>query len=101
MGRYFEELAEGTTFESAPRTVTDADIQAFIRLTGDDNRVHHDDAFARAAGFEGHIAHGALIVSLATGLAWGTGVLADTTIAFRSIEDWKFILPVYPGDQIS
>jgi acyl dehydratase len=101
MGRYFEELEEGTAFQSAARTVTDDDIQVFIRLTGDDNRVHHDDAFAREAGFEGHIAHGALVVSLATGLAWQTGVLADTTIAFRSIDDWKFTAAVYPGDQIT
>src|SRR5204863_2874624 len=95
------ELAEGTTFQSEARTVAEDDIRAFIRLTGDDNRVHHDDAFARAAGFEGHIAHGALIVGLATGLAWQTGVLTDTTIAFRSIDDWKFTAPVYPGDQIT
>ncbi len=101
MGRYFEELDEGATLESAARTVADEDIQAFMRLTGDDNRVHHDDEFARAAGFEGHIAHGALVVALATGLAWQTGVLADTTIAFRSIDDWKFTAPVYPGDQIT
>ena len=101
MGRFFEELEPGTTFESPSRLVTDEDIQAFIRLTGDDNRVHHDAAFAREAGFEGHIAHGALVVSLATGLAWQTGVLTDTTIAFRTIEDWKFTLPVYPGDEIT
>lgn len=101
MGKFFEEFAEGMTFQSGTRTVSDEDIQAFIRLTGDDNRVHHDDAFAREAGFEGHIAHGALVVSLATGLAWQTGVLADTTIAFRSIEDWKFTAPVYPGDEIT
>ena len=101
MGKYFEELEEGITFQSGAREVTDEDIQAFIRLTGDDNRVHHDDAFAREAGFRGHIAHGALVVSLATGLAWQTGVLTDTTIAFRTIDDWKFTLPVYPGDRIT
>ncbi len=101
MGKYFEELEEGTAFQSGAREVTDDDIRAFIRLTGDDNRVHHDDAFAREAGFRGHIAHGALVVSLATGLAWETGVLRDTTIAFRSIEDWKFTAPVYPGDRIT
>ena len=100
MGRYFEELEEGTSFASDAREVTDEDIRAFIRLTGDDNRVHHDDAFAREAGFRGHIAHGALIVSLAIGLAWKTGVLADTTIAFRTIDEWKFTAPVYPGDRI-
>jgi acyl dehydratase len=101
MGKFFEELSEGMSFQSGARQVADEDIQAFIRLTGDDNRVHHDDAFAREAGFKGHIAHGALIVSLATGLAWSTGVLNDTTIAFRTIDEWKFVAPVYPGDQIT
>jgi 3-hydroxybutyryl-CoA dehydratase len=101
MGRYFDELTEGETFTSAPRTVTLADVDAFVRLTGDDNRLHTDDAFARAAGFEGRIAHGALVVSLATGLAWSTGILTDTTLAFRAIESWKFSLPVYPGDAVS
>ena len=100
MGRYFEELAEGETFGTAPRPVTVEEIETFIRLTGDDNRLHTDDAFARSQGFEGRIAHGALVVSLATGLAWSTGILTDTTIAFRSIEDWKFTQPVYPGDSI-
>ncbi|HEU5315946.1 MAG TPA: MaoC/PaaZ C-terminal domain-containing protein [Chloroflexota bacterium] len=100
MGKYFEELAQGSSFETLPRTVSVDDIETFIRLTGDDNRLHTDDAFARSHGFEGRIAHGALLVGLATGLAWGTGILSDTTIAFRSVDEWKFSQPVYPGDSI-
>jgi len=101
VGRYFDELTEGEPFTSAPRTVGGADIDTFVRLTGDDNRLHTDDAFAREAGFKGRIAHGALVVSIATGLAWSTGLLTDTTLAFRTIESWKFSLPVYPGDAVS
>jgi 3-hydroxybutyryl-CoA dehydratase len=101
VGRYFEELPEGATFTSPGRVVTAEDIDSFVRLTGDDNRLHTDDAFAREQGFDGRIAHGALVVSLATGLAWQTGILEDTTIAFRAIEAWKFSAPVYPGDEIS
>ncbi|MBI3969748.1 MAG: MaoC family dehydratase N-terminal domain-containing protein [Chloroflexi bacterium] len=101
MGRFFEELAEGDAFSSPPRVVTGEDIDTFIRLTGDSNRLHTDDAFAREAGFSGRIAHGALVVSLATGLAWQTGILTDTTLAFRAIEAWKFSAPVYPGDAIT
>ena len=100
MGKFFEELTTESAFETAPRTVTREDIDAFVRLTGDDNRLHTDDAFARSQGFEGRIAHGALVVSIATGLAWSTGILTDTTIAFRAIEDWKFTQPVYPGDAV-
>jgi acyl dehydratase len=101
VGKYFEELAEGETFQSPARRVTEADVDAFIRLTGDDNRLHTDDAFAREAGFERRIAHGALVLSLATGLAWRTGFLVDTTLAFRSIDNWKFSLPVLPGDEVT
>jgi acyl dehydratase len=100
VGKYFEELPEGATFESGARRVTDADVEAFAVLTGDANRLHTDDEFARAAGFEGKIAHGALVLSLAIGLAWETGVLEDTTLAFRSIDSWKFTAPVQPGDEI-
>ena len=100
MGKFFEELEQGAGFETAPRTVTVEEIETFIRLTGDNNRLHTDDAFARSQGFEGRIAHGALVVGLATGLAWSTGILTDTTIAFRSIDEWKFTQPVYPGDSI-
>jgi 3-hydroxybutyryl-CoA dehydratase len=101
VGKYFEELVDGAGFEAGPREVTREDIEAFIRLTGDDNRLHTDDEFARSQGFEGRIAHGALVVSLAIGLAWGTGILVDTTVAFRAIDEWKFTLPVYPGDGIT
>ena len=101
MGKYFEELLEGETFTGGPRRVTEADIAAFIALTGDDNRLHTDDAFAQAAGFERRIAHGALVVGMATGLAWQTGVLADTTLAFRAIDDWKFSAAVVAGDEIT
>ena len=100
MGKFFEELTEESAFETAPRRVSIEDIETFIRLTGDDNRLHTDDAFARSQGFDGRIAHGALVVSIATGLAWSTGILTDTTIAFRAIDEWKFTQPVYPGDQI-
>lgn len=100
MGLFFEEFVQGESYLGSPRTVTQEDVDTFVRLTGDDNRLHTDDAFARAHGFQGRIAHGALLVSLATGLAWQIGILKDTTIAFRSIDEWKFTAAVYPGDAI-
>lgn len=100
MGKFFEELTGESAFETDPRRVSVEDIETFIKLTGDDNRLHTDDAFARSHGFEGRIAHGALVVSIATGLAWSTGILTDTTIAFRAIDEWKFTQPVYPGDSL-
>lgn len=40
------------------RTVSREDLMAYAELSGDRNPLHQDDAVARAAGFEGIIAHG-------------------------------------------
>jgi acyl dehydratase len=46
--------------ELAPlaRTVTLDDVRAYAEASGDRNPLHLDDAVARAAGFDGVIAHG-------------------------------------------
>ena len=48
MGRYFEEFNTGDVIESPSRVVTTEDIDTFVRLTGDNNRLHTDDAFAQS-----------------------------------------------------
>ena len=49
--------------DSYTRTVTDDDIQRFVGVSGDDNPVHIDDAYAAASMFKGRIAHGLLSAS--------------------------------------
>jgi len=39
-------------------------------------------------------------LSIASGLAMRTGVLEGTVIAFREINNWKFIAPVFIGDTL-
>jgi acyl dehydratase len=46
------------------------------------------------------VAHGLLLVSIASGLIMRLGILEETALAFREIESWKFSLPVYLGDTI-
>lgn len=101
MGRYFEEFVVGERVEAPSRSITVADIDAFAALTGDFNRLHLDDGFAHSNGFRERIAHGALVLSIALGMAWQTGILEDTTRAFREIELWKFTSPTYPGDVLT
>ena len=43
------------------RTVTEADLADFARLSGDDNALHLDEAFARRTRFNGRVAHGAFL----------------------------------------
>ncbi|HZZ36869.1 MAG TPA: MaoC family dehydratase, partial [Caulobacteraceae bacterium] len=58
-GLFLEDLSVGQSEELA-RTVTGSDLEAFAAVTGDDNPVHLDEAFAAATPFGGRIAHGML-----------------------------------------
>jgi acyl dehydratase len=98
-GLFYEELAEGREFVSDDRAVTAADIRAFAELSGDHNAIHLDAAAARAAGFDAPIAHGALGLSLATGLASRLGITRGTLIALAGLT-WRFLRPVMDGDTL-
>lgn len=98
-GRYFEEFAVGDKMTSQGRTLTEADIVAFAGLSGDYNPIHIDAEFAKAGMFGERIAHGLLILSVASGLAWQLGFMAGTADAFLSL-DCKFAGPTKIGDTI-
>jgi 3-hydroxybutyryl-CoA dehydratase len=99
VGRTFDELNVGDTFPSSPKTLTQDDIETFAALSGDNNPVHLDEAFARGTPFRGRIAHGLLIQSVASGLAWRTGVFRGTIVALAGMS-MRFESPVRPGDTI-
>lgn len=98
-GRFFEEFAIGQQVITAGRTITETDIVNFAGLSGDYNRIHTDDAYAAEWLFGERVAHGVLILSIASGLAVQTGMIEDTVLAFREL-DWKFSKPVMIGDTI-
>jgi acyl dehydratase len=72
---YFEDLPLDKTFVTAGRTITEADVVAFAGLSGDFNSLHVDETFAAATGFGGRIAHGLLVLSVASGLTTRLPVL--------------------------
>lgn len=100
MGRYFEEFQVGEKLTTEPRQVTDSDIMSFATLTGDNNRIHTDAEFSRNGPFGKRIAHGLLGLSIASGLLWRTGILDGTVIAFREVDEWKFVKPVFIDDVV-
>ena len=83
-GLYFEEFSVGQKFNTVGRTVSEGDIFNFAATTQ----------------FGQRIAHGLLGLSLATGLIMRTGLLEGTVLAFREINEWKFVKPFYIGDTI-
>lgn len=99
-GLYFEEFAVGQRFDTASRTVTEADIVGFAGLSGDYNQIHTDAEFARGTPYGQRIAHGLLGLSIASGLAMRSGILEGTVIAFREINEWKFVKPIFIGDTV-
>ena len=100
MGLYFEEFFVGQKMVTEKRTVTENDIMTFAKLSGDDNRIHTDPEFSRTTVFGKQIAHGVLGLAISSGLAWKTGILDGTVIAFREITEWKFVAPVFIGDVV-
>ncbi|MDT8307750.1 MAG: MaoC/PaaZ C-terminal domain-containing protein [Anaerolineae bacterium] len=98
-GRYFEEFAAGEQIVTAGRTVTEGDIVRFAGLSGDFNQIHTDAAYAAEMMFGERIAHGLLVLSIASGLAVQTGIIEGTVLAFRELA-WKFSRPVMIGDTV-
>jgi acyl dehydratase len=99
-GMYFEEFEAGQSITSPGRTITEADVVAFAALSGDWNAMHTDAVYSAQHPFGQRVAHGLLLVSIASGLIMRLGILEETALAFREIESWKFSLPVYLGDTI-
>lgn len=100
MGLYFEEFSVGQKMVTDQRTITENDIMTFAALTGDNNRIHTDPEYSKTTMFGKQVAHGLLGLSIASGLAWQTGILDGTVIAFREVNEWKFVKPVFIGDTI-
>jgi 3-hydroxybutyryl-CoA dehydratase len=99
-GMWFEQFEVGQRIITPARTITESDIVTFAGLSGDYNQIHTDAEFSSRSPFGKRVAHGLLVLSIASGLAMRTGVLEGTVIAFREINNWKFSLPVFIGDTI-
>ena len=100
MPMYLEDFNPGQEFTTPARTVTEADVVAFAGLSGDYNPIHTNAEFAAGTPFKQRIAHGALGLSILTGLGSRTGILDGTVIAFLGIEEWKFSKPIFFGDTV-
>ena len=98
-GMYFEEFELGQKIATPARTITEADVINFAGLSGDYNPLHTNIEFAKTTPYGSRIAHGMLVVSIATGLADRQGFIAGTALAFRELS-WKFSSPVFIGDTI-
>ena len=94
------QLRVGDAVVAGPRTVTAADIAHFAEFTGDTFYAHTDaEAAARNPFFDGIVAHGYLVVSLAAGLF--VDPEPGPVLANYGIDNLRFLTPVYPGDELT
>jgi acyl dehydratase len=83
-----------------PRPVQSrADVVTFAGLSGDYNPLHTDSEFGTSTPFGERIAHGMLVLSMATGMANWTGIFEGTTLALME-QVVRYKAPVKFGDTV-
>lgn len=92
-----DEVTAPSDLPTVSRIVTPEAVKAYADAGGDQNPLHQDEAFARAAGFPGIIAHGMFTMGhLASGISsWAGGPerIRRLTAQFRA--------PVFMGEEIA
>jgi 3-oxoacyl-[acyl-carrier protein] reductase len=77
--------------------ITQVDIDRFVELTGDDNRIHVDSDYAKKTVFKKPVAHGMLGASFISTII-GTKIPGDGALWFS--QNLEFLLPVRIGDEL-
>jgi 3-hydroxybutyryl-CoA dehydratase len=93
----FDDLQTGTRWTSGGRTITEADIVRFAGISGDWFPLHTDQEFAARTDYGARIAHGMLILSVATGLI---PLPPETILALYGVDRVRFTRPVFIGDTL-
>jgi len=95
--KYFDELNVGERWESRGRTITETDLVLFAAFTGDWYPLHTDKEWAARTPFKQRIAHGMLVLSVATGLF---DMVPGPIAAFYGMERVRFVRPTFIGDTL-
>ena len=91
----------GASYTSPGRTVTEADIVAFAGVSGDFNELHTNAEYMKTTAYGARIAHGLLVLAMASGLGIRALPMQLPVLAFLGIKEWNFRKPVFIGDTIT
>jgi len=101
MGWFFEDFdPQGEPVLTPERVISETDVMTFAALSEDDNPLHTDAEYASRTPMGQRVAHGLLVLSVATGLSAKAGQMQGTALAFLGMQEWKFQAPVFFGDRI-
>lgn len=90
-----DDLSIGSSVRFSKR-ITETDVQDFARASGDTNRLHLDEGFAKKSRFGDRIVHGTLVSGL---ISAALARLPLLTIYLS--QDVQFLKPVEIGDRIT
>lgn len=93
----FEAIKVGDT-RSLTRTITEADVRRFVEMTGDDNPLHVDRAYAEATSFKDIVVHGMLGASF---ISTVIGTQLPGPGALWVAQSLEFLAPVRLGDTLT
>ena len=79
-------------------TITQSDIEKFVELSGDDNRLHVDEEFANRTSLKKPVAHGMLGASFISTII-GTKIPGDGALWYS--QNLEFLLPIRVGDKLT
>lgn len=93
----FDRIAVGET-RSLVRTISEADVRRFVEMTGDDNPLHVDRAFAEETPFKDIVVHGMLGASF---ISTVIGTQLPGAGALWVSQNIDFLAPVRLGDSLT
>lgn len=93
----FDAITVGET-RSLDRTITEADVRRFVEMTGDDNPLHVDRAFAEKTAFKDIVVHGMLGASF---ISTVIGTQLPGPGALWVSQSLEFLSPVRLGDALT
>ena len=93
----YEEIFIGQK-ETLSHKVTQSDIEKFVDLSGDDNKLHVNKEFAAKTSFKKPVVHGMIGASFISTII-GTRIPGDGALWFS--QTLEFLLPVRVGDEIT
>ena len=96
---YWEDFPAGRSFEYGSRTLTEEEIIRFASQW-DPQRFHTDPLAAKATPFRGLVASGWHTGCVLMRLMCDAYLNEASCIGSPGIEEWRFALPVRPGDTL-
>jgi acyl dehydratase len=98
----YDDFEVGDEWQSSARTVSEADVVNFAGLSADYNSLHVDAEYAAATAFGQRIAHGLLVLAIASGLCSRLAVmkLLEKSILGLAGLQVRWRKPTFLGDTL-